>query len=379
MLGIIDCQSLENKLDTALKCHHKLSVDNVDFKDYYDATGTGPDTIPGSVNMLRFKGDDDVFKCALYLKGCVKGCGCTGGTEALLINSDQSLDTPDAWSIECKELETYTKVEQRSVADSNAVPKPKAQTADGVVGGDVPPTDSSSLLSIINQANNPAPKVTSKPVTSSNVIADTDNPKTATEGTNDIKSLFSDLNDLMQNPNARSLGSEDPDTVLTTEAVEEKTTTTAKATAATSTTTTAKATAATSTTTTTAKATAATSSTTTTTTTTTTKTKTSSTTTAEPVTTPEAKLKKDERVMEKDGDVLEDDVDELGALQTKYYVVVAFVVVFVLILVFIAVVLFIKMKKTRGGMQIISPGPMDQEPLTPSGNQGAFKFDGDRT
>jgi len=370
MLGIIDCQSLENKLDTALKCHHKLSVDNVDFKDYYDATGTGPDTIPGSVNMLRFKGDDDVFKCALYLKGCVKGCGCTGGTEALLINSDQSLDTPDAWSIECKELETYTKVEQRSVADSNAVPKPKAQTADGVVGGDVPPTDSSSLLSIINQANNPAPKVTSKPVTSSNVIADQD---TASESSlNDINSIYNDLDELMM---ARSLGSEDPDTVLTTEAVEEKTTTTtAKATAPT----TAKATAGTSTTT-TAKATAATSTTTTTTTTTTTKTKTSSTTTAEPVTTPEAKLKKDERVMEKDGDVLEDDVDELGALQTKYYVVVAFVVVFVLILVFIAVVLFIKMKKTRGGMQIISPGPMDQEPLTPSGNQGAFKFDGDRT
>ena len=53
-------------------------------------------------------------------------------------------------------------------------------------------------------------------------------------------------------------------------------------------------------------------------------------------------MKNDERVLEKDGDVLVEDVDELGALQTKYYVVVAFVVLFVLILVIIAVVLFVK-------------------------------------
>ena len=37
-----------------------------------------------------------------------------------------------------------------------------------------------------------------------------------------------------------------------------------------------------------------------------------------------------------------EDYDELGNLQTKYYVVVAFVIIFVFILIIIAVVLFIK-------------------------------------
>jgi len=353
---------LKNKKDMMLKCHQKLAKDDVDFKSYYDVT----DETPASVNMLRIKGDDNQFKCALYLKGCIKGCECGESTEPLLINSDQ--DVAGTWSVECKQIETYTKFEQRSVADTNAVPKPKAQTADGAVAGDLPPTDPSALLSVISQSNNPAPRMVSTPVASSDVSTDsgvanstdTDNNQTGSvDLLDELKSIYHDLDALNAISTddadgiARSLDFEDPDTVLTTTSEgADETTTNAEATAETSTTTTS---------------------------TTTTSTTTTTTATAEAVTSSEDELKKDERVLEKDGDVLVEDVDELGALQTKYYVVVAFVVLFLLILVIIAVVLFVKMKKTRGGMQIISPGPIDQEPLTPSGNHGAFKFDGDRT
>lgn len=354
-------RSLENKLDTLLKCQHKLTQDNINFEIYYDSA----DTVPNSVHMIRFK-ENDVFKCALFLDGCVTGCGCASGSEPLLINSDATLNTADAWNIECKEMETYTKVEQRSTSGSNENSKPKALTADGVVSGDKVPQDATGLLKDIRDANKgPEPKtitVTTPAVQSNDTIVD--------NGLSEIKAAISELNDLTNadfNIGSKSLDSDDPDTVLTTstEAVEEKSTTTKAATTSTSTTT----------------------SITTTTTTTT------STTTAAPVTSAKVEettakksetkqvdeLEKDEQVLEKDGTVLQDNVDELGALQTKYYVVVAFVVVFVLLLVLIAVVLFVKMKKTRGGHAIISPGPTDQEPLTPSGTNGAFKFDGNRT
>jgi len=358
-----------------LKCHQKIAKDDVDFKSYYDVT----DETPASVNMLRIKGDDNQFKCALYLKGCIKGCECGESTEPLLINSDQ--DVAGTWSVECKQIETYTKFEQRSVADTNAVPKPKAQTADGAVAGDLPPTDPSALLSVISQSNNPAPRMVSTPVASSDVSSDsgvansTDTDQTGSvDLLDELKSIYHDLDALNAVSTddaygiARSLDFEDPDTVLTTTSEgADETTTNAEAVAETSTTTTSSTTTSTTTT------------ITTTTTSTTTTITTTTTATAEAVTSSEDELKNDERVLEKDGDVLVEDVDELGALQTKYYVVVAFVVLFVLILVIIAVVLFVKMKKTRGGMQIISPGPIDQEPLTPSGNHGAFKFDGDRT
>jgi hypothetical protein len=333
-------------------CKHKMLSDNVLWRSYYDDA----DTVPGKVEMFRFKGVDNAYQCALYLEGCVTGCSCA--TTALLVNT--AIGT---WAVECEaNLQTLsTGAEQRSVGGStDDTANTNIMTADGAVSGDAVPKTLGDLLADIVSSINHTPAVTAANTQSSSSSSSSGSNDDGLEQLEREWSFLTKTMEELENPEGKSLESDaqSPDVSATTSTTTTTTTTTTQASTPKAQDTTAKATIA----------------------------KdvvdinTLTSTTKSPSTT--AKVDKTTTAVNADGttakqqDVLKEDVDELGSLQTKYYVVVAFVIIFVLILVIIAAVLFVKMKKTRAGHAIISPGPTDREPLTPSGTQteGAFKF-----
>jgi len=321
----------EPKLCTLDRCKHEIRSDKLVWSSYYDPS----DTKPTGVQIFRYKEDStdetEDYKCALHLKDCVTGCSCaTSAGTAILIHKD------DSWTVICdKSFDTFTQAERRTIDYSSGKPAP-VLSADGAVSGEPVPSSVDALYNDIRVAQQ-KPKPAAAPAQA---------PAIPTQSGN----VFQQVEDEFAN---LELAMEDTITQSTARTTTRSTTTRAPITPVEVTQSTARPT----------------------TTKTTTQT-TTTTTTAKVVSQEQSTTEKTGNAGKKGKQAGEtEEYDELGSLQTKYYVVVAFVIIFVFILIIIAVVLFMKMKQNRAGHAMISPGP-DQEPLTPSGNGGAFTFDG---
>jgi len=324
--GILSYTGSESKLCTLDRCRNDMRKDEIIWRNYY---GSG-DTVPASVQLFRFK-EDGYYHCALHLENCVTGsCSCAPSVgTAVLVN-----ELDGSWTVHCDtSFNTFTQAERRTIDYSSGNSAP-VLSADGSVSGDPVPSSADDLYNEIRVAQQ-------QPRTPAPIQA----PTTATPPTGNVYQQAADeftnlemaMEDTQSKTNTRTIKTT---TISTTTRAPVTPVEVSRSTA-----------------------------------TTTTKT-TTTTTTAKVVSQEQSTTEKTDNTGNSGKQAGETgEYDELGSLQTKYYVVVAFVIIFVFILIIIAVVLFMKMKQSRAGHAMISPGP-DQEPLTPSGTGGAFTFDG---
>jgi len=338
-------------------CQQRLLAAGVDWTSFY----TGGDTVPsGGVDIIMYKNQDDGKSyCGLVLKDCsnVDNCNCPVGETPLLFQ------TPDGWdtTVSCKEMTTYLAPEQRTIDDvEKDDDSSMVQSSLGEVPGEVPPSNAAEFERMKREVDAASTPVNAnqlrrmiadvQPVgNNNNQSTTTTTSTTSTASTQDNEQIWETggYQDLLAaldevKPEGRSLDtttdvSNSDDLTTVPEALEEDITTKKSSQPQND------------------------------------DSKPEETTVKDSTTTSSTTTESD--IKDEDAAGLSD----LSSLQTKYYVVVVFVIIFVIILVVIGAVIFYKMKKSRGSHQIISPGPGDNEPLTPGASgTPAFNFDKSR-
>jgi len=342
-----------------IKCQQKLAAQNVDWRTYYSDSETKPDSV--DIILYQDQQDDGHGKdwfCGLVLKDCNNAEKCNCANEEIPIIF-QEKDGNWKNEVNCTTMKAYNGPEQRTISDDDKekYSGPVQSSVWGVVE-EVPPANRQEFERMAREADTPySPVDIHTPSTmiaeaepANNPQASTNTKTTATAKPDDAnilevdayKDLVAALDDV--GPEGRSLDTatdqSSPEDLTTTPEATEESISTEKSfqpqqddTGAEEEETTVK--------------------------------DTTTTTTTTP--TADSDDKKDEDAA---------GLADLSSLQTKYYVVVVFVIIFVIILVVIGAVIFYKMKKSRASHQIISPGPGDNEPLTPGASASpAFNFD----